>query len=81
MYWMFYAAGDFEEVAAPAGIPSVQSGQAVEGLRCVTCKSSLHICTISCGQGRAHCFLVKFTVFLIVWTDSTIIVFLSRLTD
>lgn len=46
VYWMFYAAGDFEEVAVPAGIPGIDSGQSVEGLRCVTCKHRLPLLTL-----------------------------------
>jgi len=33
VYWMFYTGGDFEPVTAPAGLPGVPAGEAVEGLR------------------------------------------------
>lgn len=33
VYWMFYAGGDFEPVAAPDGLPGAAAGAAVEGLR------------------------------------------------
>lgn len=33
VYWMFYSGGDFEAVPAPAGLPGVAAGAAVEGLR------------------------------------------------
>lgn len=34
VYWLFYAGGDFAETPAPAGLPELTQGAAVEGLRC-----------------------------------------------
>lgn len=33
VYWMFYSGGSFEEVEAPQGLPGLQAGHSVEGLR------------------------------------------------
>jgi hypothetical protein len=33
VYWMFYSGGDFEAAPVPDGLPGVQAGVAVEGLR------------------------------------------------
>ncbi|KAI8471882.1 MAG: glycosyl hydrolase [Monoraphidium minutum] len=33
VYWMFYTGGDFAPLEAPAGLPGVPAGAAVEGLR------------------------------------------------
>ena len=44
VYWMFYAAGDFEEVGAPPSLPGLDTATAVEGLRCVACKHSSTTC-------------------------------------
>ncbi len=34
VYWMFYAGGDFNSAAAPAGLPGFADGAEIESLTC-----------------------------------------------
>lgn len=50
VYWMFYSGGDFEAVAAPQGLPGVEAGSELEGLRM---RPGLAMSQV--GEGAAGC--------------------------